>query len=262
VTPWRGFLRADGRGLRVAVIDSGITPGHPHVGEVAEGVFFALGPGRTVVQGDDFLDRIGHGTACAGVIRKLLPRAEILAVRVFARSLEADAQAVAAGIRWAAGRGASIVNLSLAALPGGGGARALLLACRAAARAGAVLVAARPPRGFPGGAGALARRPEVILAGADPGCPPDRLRLAPGRRGLFLASPYARPIPGVAPRVNFNGPSLAAARLTGFAGKALHWLGPLSAALLRAALRDWARHGEGPALPAHLGRDAARQLHR
>ena len=56
---------ATGRGVRVAVIDSGVHPSHPHVGTVAAGVGVDA-DGR--LDGDT-VDRLGHGTAVAAVIR-------------------------------------------------------------------------------------------------------------------------------------------------------------------------------------------------
>ena len=59
-------------GIRVAVVDSGITAGHEHVGDVAAGVSLVAGSADTI-------DRLGHGTAVAAAIREKAPNAELVA---------------------------------------------------------------------------------------------------------------------------------------------------------------------------------------
>ncbi|MEO8028761.1 MAG: peptidase S8, partial [Bryobacteraceae bacterium] len=68
--------------MRVAVVDSGIYPGHMHVGSVAGGVALTV-----FGESGDTIDRLGHGTAVAGAIREKLPDAELFAVKVFDRRL-------------------------------------------------------------------------------------------------------------------------------------------------------------------------------
>ena len=51
--------------VRVAVVDSGINPDHPHVAQVKGGVFFDKG-----IESLDFVDRLGDGTAVAAVIHE------------------------------------------------------------------------------------------------------------------------------------------------------------------------------------------------
>ena len=54
-----------GRGVRVAVIDSGVNTTHPHVGEVAGGIAID----EQGIERADYLDRLGHGTAVTAAIR-------------------------------------------------------------------------------------------------------------------------------------------------------------------------------------------------
>ena len=106
------FTRFTGRGVKVAVVDSGIEPNHPKIGPIAGGVGFC-----TVADGiqreEDFSDRAGHGTACAGIIRKLAPEAELYGIRIFDESLTTDGQSLVAAIAWAIEEGMGVVNLSL-----------------------------------------------------------------------------------------------------------------------------------------------------
>jgi hypothetical protein len=58
----------------------------------------------------------------------------------------------------------------------------------------------------------------VIAVAPDVECPRDEFRF---RDGIFYASPYPRPIPGVPAERNLQGPSFAVANMTGFAAQAL-----------------------------------------
>src|SRR6188474_1623779 len=98
--------------MRVAVIDSGVHAGHPHVNGIAGGVGIDSEGGEH----DDFVDRLGHGTAVTAVIREKVPTAEILAIKVFDRELAASGLALVAGSRWALRQGVQFINLSLGTL--------------------------------------------------------------------------------------------------------------------------------------------------
>jgi hypothetical protein len=186
--------------MRIAVIDSGIYDGHPHVGRVAGAIHFtADGVGR------DPVDRLGHGTAVAGAIREKSPGADLFAVKVFDRRLSAHIDAILRALAWCREERMDVINLSLGT-PNPSHCRALL---EAIADNGVVVSAAHLwPGSLPG----------VISVVADEGCPRDRYI----RRGkTFLASPYPRPIPGVPPDRNLNGVSFAVANMTGFVARAL-----------------------------------------
>jgi subtilisin family serine protease len=61
----------------------------------------------------DHDDLFGHGTACAGIIRRAAPQAELYSVRVLGRRLTGKGTVFAAGLRWAIDHGMQVVNLSL-----------------------------------------------------------------------------------------------------------------------------------------------------
>jgi subtilisin len=110
---WGG---ADGAGVRVAVVDSGVDPRHPRVGPIAGAVALEYDldtPGRVRVVDGPHDDLFGHGTACAGVIRGLAPRCEIYSVRVLGSRLTGKGLVFAAGVRWAIEHGMHVINLSL-----------------------------------------------------------------------------------------------------------------------------------------------------
>jgi subtilisin family serine protease len=58
-------------------------------------------------------DLFGHGTACAGIIRRAAPEATLWSVRVLGSRLTGKGVVFAAGLRWAIAAGARVVNLSL-----------------------------------------------------------------------------------------------------------------------------------------------------
>src|SRR4029450_13883473 len=81
VTREWAFGGATGKGMRVCILDSGIEPGHPRVGEVERAVAFARGEGEdeeVEVVEDTAGDLCGHGTACAGIVRQLAPEGSLV----------------------------------------------------------------------------------------------------------------------------------------------------------------------------------------
>ncbi len=108
---WEG---ATGRGVRVAVVDSGVDADHPRVGGLAGSVSIDADPdGGTRASEGPHEDLVGHGTACAAIIRMLAPEAEIYSVRVLGANLKGKGVAFYAGIRWALDHGMQVVNMSL-----------------------------------------------------------------------------------------------------------------------------------------------------
>jgi len=198
-----------GRGIRVAVVDSGVHVDHPHVGSVIGGVAIDA-------QGqlsNDLMDRLGHGTAVTAAINEKAPDAQILAVRIFDRALSASGLALITAIRWAAGQQAQLINLSLGTV-NEEHREALRAAVVDAASLGAVVVAAAPEPGRSWLPGAL---PGVVAVRLDWNCPRDQLiaTVEPGRDLEVRASGYPRPIPGVEPERNLRGTSFSVANATG-----------------------------------------------
>jgi subtilisin family serine protease len=109
------FGDRSGRGITVAVLDSGIERGHPAVGgRVGRSMSVLLEQGEPrCVEAPDEGDLVGHGTACAGIIHALAPEAELISVRVLGAENRGKGSVFAAGLDWAIDSGASVVNLSL-----------------------------------------------------------------------------------------------------------------------------------------------------
>ncbi|OGO69832.1 MAG: hypothetical protein A2Z37_12675 [Chloroflexi bacterium RBG_19FT_COMBO_62_14] len=112
---WGG---STGKGIRVAVIDSGIEHDHPAVGGSIRGGTIVEFDRRTKSQlrfnqDDRPADIFGHGTACAGIIHSIAPEAELYSVRVIGRDLTGKAMQFAGGLRWAIEHEMNVVNMSL-----------------------------------------------------------------------------------------------------------------------------------------------------
>jgi len=109
------FDSASGEGVDVAVVDSGVDARHPAVGAVAGGASLSWDRNdeRVVTTEGPHEDLFGHGTACAGIIRRAAPDCRLLSVRVLGERLSGKGQVFAAGLRWAVRSGARVVNLSL-----------------------------------------------------------------------------------------------------------------------------------------------------
>jgi hypothetical protein len=195
--------------VRVAVIDSGVHASHPHVGGVSGGI----GIDEHGVSHDDYVDRLGHGTAVAAVIREKAPAAAIYAIKVFDRELATTGRALVSACDHAIERGADLINLSLGTTNADHEPQLVAAIARVRA-AGAVLIAAAPQDGTRWLPGSLPGAWQVSLdwTVARDECRLDRLDSG---GAVFRASGYPRPIPGVPPERNLKGVSFAIANVTG-----------------------------------------------
>ena len=200
-----------GRGVMVAVIDSGVHAEHPHVGSVLGGV--AIEPDGEAHA--DYLDRLGHGTAVTAAILDKAPDADIQAVKVFGRTLATSSGALVKAIDWAVEQRARLINLSLGTVRSGGDL-VLWASVRRAVERGALIVSPVKYEGRVWLPGSLAGVAGVTL---DWGCPREEVRAAPAPspagEGVFVASGFPRPIPGVPVEANLKGVSFATANVTG-----------------------------------------------
>lgn len=103
-----------GKGVRIAVVDSGVDATHPwlaaakltHVAMSEDGKKWRAVP----CEGKD---ASGHGTACAGIIHRLVPEAAIVDVRVLDPAGRCPREALLAAIRYCVVERFDVVNLSL-----------------------------------------------------------------------------------------------------------------------------------------------------
>jgi hypothetical protein len=200
------FILSDN--VSIAVVDSGVHVPHPHLPAVAGGVTLEIEGGVS----DDFVDRIGHGTAAAAAIHEKAPDAQLWVIKVFERELATSVPVLVRAIDWATERGIRLVNMSLGT---SNRLRAPELgpAIERAFRAGTVIVSAHEHQGTLWYPGAL---PGVVGVVAEADQPRDELGLVELPRGTaVIASPYPRPIPGVPVEQNLHGISFAVANATG-----------------------------------------------
>jgi hypothetical protein len=197
--------------MKIAIIDSGINPDHPHVRGVGDGVFI-----HPTGESRDYLDRLGHGTAVAAAIREKAPDAKLYAVRVFGHALATSIQVIARAIEWSIAQQVDIINLSLGTRNPAHRPRFERIVAQAG---GVVFVSAFEQDGHPLLPGAL---DGVVGVRLDWDCPRDRYRVeGRGGRAIFRASGFPRSIPGVPQQKNLNGTSFAVANMTGFVAHAL-----------------------------------------
>ena len=209
--PLAGFT---GRGVRVAVIDSGVNLRHPHIGKVAGGAS-ATADGEIVA--DDYTDLLGHGTAVMAAIQEKAPAADFFAVRVFHTALRTNAVTLLEALRWCIKQKMDVVNLSLGTT-NPIHAESFEQVVAEAGQAGTLLVAAREADGQRCYPGSLSG---VFSIGLDWDCPCNRFRCKKAGASLvFYAAGYPRPVPGVPPQRNLHGISFAVANMTAFIARA------------------------------------------
>jgi subtilisin len=104
-----------GKGIRVAVIDSGVDAAHPALHGPVNGYAAVVANSESELHYDTepHEDSYGHGTACAGIIRSLAPDCEIYSVKVLGRGLVGRGATFLAGLRWAIENRMHVCNLSL-----------------------------------------------------------------------------------------------------------------------------------------------------
>lgn len=118
ITPEWAWGGSTGKGVRVAVVDTGIEAEHPIFSDaVRGGVIIELDQsvetGYVAHPDNPPSDSAGHGTACAGIIHTLAPEAELFSVRVLGSNMRGRSITFAAGIEWAVSNGFDIINMSL-----------------------------------------------------------------------------------------------------------------------------------------------------
>jgi subtilisin family serine protease len=163
---------------------------------------------------DDYVDRLGHGTAVTAVIREKAPTADIWAVKVFDRDLSATSAALVTALKWARTERMDLVNLSLGTT-NIDHKRALEAEVRAAREDGMLIIAAAPEADRQWLPGAL---PGVVRVELDMSMAREVCEFVDAADGSLIvrASGYPRPIPGVPPERNLKGLSFAVANATGF----------------------------------------------
>lgn len=266
----QALVPEQGSGIKVAVIDTGIDLNHPGLQGRLD-----LANGKDYVQGDldpsevngntdgTYSQGYGHGTAVAGIIAQVAPKATILALRVLDPFGEGDVATVADAINYAVLKGAKVINLSLGS---NADVKALNTAVSAAIGKGIVVVAAAGNSGDT----------NVLF----PAAPADYLTGSQGQgsvgvgsvTGTFLKSSFSTyghhlelTAPGERIRTLFPGGNVVDATGTSFAAPVVSGILALAlstglnitessgAKALMGNLNSTARPGSDPAYPNGLG---------
>ncbi len=203
--------------IKIALIDSGVNPTHPHAQGVEEGCGFVLDPEGRVVTDPDFGDTIGHGTAIAGIILEKTVHVRLYALKIFYERLYAPVSFLLASLEWAIMKNMRIIHLSLGTELNEYRAELEDLCCIARKRNIVIVAAARSPndRIFP------SVFSTVIGVYWHRECDPHRLIHHPGHAIEFGAHGYPRSLPGIPREMNFSGSSFAAAHVTARAAQLL-----------------------------------------
>jgi subtilisin len=110
-TTWE---RCTGRGVRVAVVDSGIDTEHPDLkGKVKESVEAVAEEGRINFHPSTSGDQAGHGTACAGIITSIAPDVDLYSVKVLGPNASGSGDMFLVGLDYAIKQKFQVINLSL-----------------------------------------------------------------------------------------------------------------------------------------------------
>lgn len=258
---------ATGKGVRVAVIDTGVDLDHPDL------------RGR-IVKAQNFVDRGErsfttdfHGTAMAGVIAAaannevgivgVAPQAELYALKACwqqppgTRAAVCNSYTLAKAVDFAIVQGAQVLNFSLAGPPD----PLLTRLIGVALDRGIAVVAAAPPGGDTSRAFPAALKGVIGITGS--GAPPAP---AGAPRPAYLAAPAVDVLTTV-PRGSydfFSGTSLAAAQVSGVAALLLERNPKLTPAQLATIFRETARRppdvADGGGMPAPAEIDACAAL--
>jgi len=161
---WRPIRnRVTGRGVRVAVLDTGIAD-HPDFSKPIAT--------RSFISGQSVQDGNSHGTHCAGTVLArdedigVAPDAELIVGKVLSNQGSGASSGIAAGMEWAIEQGADVISMSLG---GGSPYQPTIDAIRKAMDMGIWVVVAAGNSGFNGSSNSIgypARSGESVCTGA------------------------------------------------------------------------------------------------
>lgn len=164
----------DGRGVKVAVLDSGIDATHPDLaGKVVESKNFTTeGDAASVVDnnghGTHVADTVvGSGAASGGKYKGVAPGAELVIGKVLDKNGQGTSSAVIGAMEWAAHTGADVISMSLGSGPGNGDDPSSLAVEKLTEETGALFVIAAGNEGpTPNSVSNPAAAPSALAVGA------------------------------------------------------------------------------------------------
>ncbi len=106
------WKQGTGKGIEIAIIDSGVETSHPALqGKIVDSVEAILENDKIVFRPSDGTDATGHGTACASIIASIAPEAKLHSIKILGQAN--DARFLLAALDYAIQKRFQIVNLSL-----------------------------------------------------------------------------------------------------------------------------------------------------
>ncbi|MFJ8870310.1 S8 family serine peptidase [Streptomyces sp. NPDC102473] len=206
---WRQGM--DGKGVEVAVLDSGYDTGHPDLkAAVTEAEDFT--PERTVQDHNGHGTHVastvaGDGSASAGRLRGVAPGADLLIGKVLDSSGSGYTSWILAGMEWAAAQGADVVSMSLGNDEPSDGRDPLSAAVDTlSADGGPLFVVASGNRGMTRAIGSPAAATSALTVGSV---------TKQGALSSFSSRGPALTEGGVKPEITAPGSSITAARAAG-----------------------------------------------
>ncbi len=118
---WSADLAAaDGRTVRVAILDSGLSRLQPDLWESVDASYDAFGgiaddrPMERDSDDNGIVDEsVGHGTMVAGIVHTVAPKVRLIVAKVADSDGRASAWGIVKGLAFAANHGAEVANISL-----------------------------------------------------------------------------------------------------------------------------------------------------
>lgn len=110
------FTSFSGKNITVGVLDSGIDSTHPFLKDsVIETIEFNEVDEKIIIKkippGEN--DHGGHGTACAGIIKKIAPDVKFIDLKVLGQNIKGSFRVLYEGIKYAVDNNIKLLNLSL-----------------------------------------------------------------------------------------------------------------------------------------------------
>lgn len=115
ITPAKIWDGRTGRGVRIAVVDSGVDREHPALKDKIKDAVEAYKDekGRTAFRPAQMGDDAGHGTACAGIIASIAPEASLHSIKVLGAQASGSGEMFLSGLDYAIKQKMQVINLSL-----------------------------------------------------------------------------------------------------------------------------------------------------
>lgn len=109
--------KGTGKGVRVGLLDTGVDEDHEDLsGKIAASYELVRSGASHECVSAHGSDAVGHGTACAAIIKDIAPDAEVHSVKVIGANAKGSAEELVYGVRWCIENNMHVINASLGTL--------------------------------------------------------------------------------------------------------------------------------------------------